>query len=33
MSLTVAIAESNVSNVNYVVVVGKMKFILKDNLK
>ena len=33
MSLIIAIAESNVSNVNCVVIVGKMKFILKDNLK
>ena len=30
MSLTIVITESNVSNVNCVVVVRKMNFILKD---
>ena len=30
MSLIITIAESNVSNVNCVVVVRKMNFILKD---
>ena len=30
MSLIIAIAESNVSNVYCVVVVSKMNFILKD---
>ena len=33
MSLKFAMAEFNVSNVNCVVVVGMMNFILKDNLK
>ena len=30
MSLSIVITESNVSNVNCVVVVRKMNFILKD---
>ena len=33
MSLIITIAESSVSNVNCVVVVGMMNYILKDNLK
>ena len=33
MSLILTIAEFNVSNVNCVVVVGMMNYILKDNLK
>ena len=33
MSLTIAITESNVSNVNCIVVVAKINFIFKNNLK
>ena len=33
MSLSIAIAESNVSNVNCIVSVAKINFIFKNNLK
>ena len=33
MSLIITMTESNVSNVNCVVIVGKINFILRNDLK